>query len=313
MATLVQRWMGRGHIIKSNYSGNERLAGLLDVTRPILTVMGALGVASAAALAYHGIPSWQKCVAGILAALLAYAGIHAFNDYVDSRRDVECWPGRPIPSRRLTSMQVLALAMLSFIIALVLIWRFFNPVCLIVSVISLILGCLYSAVLRDKMGYLILPVIQGTLWLCGWSAFSPETLFTSWMPWVLYVFSAAWQAGHIMVYSPLHPIRKVKGVNLTQVPALFVKTTPRTAAILGWIFLFVSLILALYLGYIFKLGWLYVVPVLLMGITLLVIAFRFVRDPENFGKGIRAFSWAAYFNLTVRIFILISVFLFFKR
>ena len=313
MATIVQRWMGRGHTIKSSYTGAERLAGLIDVSRPILTVMGALGVASAAALAYHGIPPWSQCVAGIMAALAAYAGIHAFNDYVDSRRDIECWPGRPIPSRRLTSQQVLAVAFLLFVVTLVLIWRFFNPVCLVVSLISLIMGCLYSATLRDRIGYLILPPIQGTLWLCGWTAFAPETLFTSWMPWVLYIFSAAWQAGHIMVYSPLHPIRKVKGVKLTQVPALFVKTTPRTAALMGFIFLAVTLGLGLYLGYYFVLGWLYLIPVLVMGSALLVIAWRFVRDPENFGKGIRAFSWAAYFNLTVRIFILLSVFLFFNK
>jgi len=303
--------MGRGHIVKSSYTSAERLAGLIDVTRPILTVMGALGVASAAALAFQGLPPWQQCISGLLAALLAYAGIHAFNDYIDSRRDVECWPGRPIPSRRLTSLQVLALAILCFVISLVLIWRFFNPVCLIVSFISLVMGCLYSATLRDRIGYLILPPIQGTLWLCGWTAFSPETLFTSWMPWVLYIFSAAWQAGHIMVYSPLHPIRKVKGINLTQVPALFVKTTPRTAALLGWLFLSVTLVLALFLGYYFRLGWLYSIPVFIMGIALLVVTFRFVKDPENFGKGMQAFSWATYFNLTVRVLILLSVFLFF--
>ena len=311
MSTIVQRWMGRGHIVKSSYTGTERLSGLIDVTRPILTVMGALGVASAAALAYHGIPPLVQCAAGITAAIAAYAGIHAFNDYVDSRRDVECWPGRPIPSRRLTSIQVLTAALLSFAVALVLIWRFFNPVCLIVSIISLILGCLYSAVLRDRIGYLILPLIQGTLWLCGWAAFSPETLFTSWMPWILYIFSAAWQAGHIMVYSPLHPIRKVKGKKLTQVPAFLAKTTPGTAAILGFIFLAATLLLAIYLGYYFSLGWVYLIPVVIMGIFLLIISQRFVRDPENFFKGIQAFNWASYFNLTVRICILLCVFLFF--
>jgi 4-hydroxybenzoate polyprenyltransferase len=311
VASIVQRWMGQGNVIRPSYKRSERLAGLLDVTRPILTVMGALGVASAAALANHGIPQWTQCVAGIVAALLAYAGIHAFNDYIDTRRDAECWPGRPIPSRRLTSLSVLVLALVSFIISLFLIWLFFNPVCLLVSGISLVLGCLYSAVLRDRIGYLILPVIQGTLWLCGWSAFSPETLFTSWTPWVLYIFSASWQAGHIMIYSPLHPIRKVKGVKLTQVPAFIVKTTPRTAAVLGWIFLVISLILALYLDYYFRLGWLYIIPVLAIGVAVLVMAYRFVRDPENFGKGILAFSWASYYNLTVRVFILVSVVLFF--
>ena len=100
MPTLAQRWMGRGNVIKENYSRAEKWIGLADITRPILTVMGALGVASAAALANHGFPTWGQAVAGLLAALLAYAAIHGFNDFVDSRRDIECWPGRPIPSQR---------------------------------------------------------------------------------------------------------------------------------------------------------------------------------------------------------------------
>jgi 4-hydroxybenzoate polyprenyltransferase len=302
--------MGRGNEIRESYTLSEKLNGLVDVTRPILTTMGALGVASAAALANNGFPSWNLCLIGLIAALLAYAGIHAFNDFIDRRRDVECWPGRPVPSRRMTSNQVLVLAVSTFIISLAIIWIFFNPVCFTVSVISIIMGCLYSAYLRDRVGYLVLPPIQGLLWLCGWTAFSSGTLFTSWMPWVLYLFSASWQAGHIMVYSPLHPIRKIKGVKLTQVPALFVKTSPRTAAVLGFLFLTLALGLGIFLGFFAKLGLIYLIPFGLMGLVTLTISYRFMKDAENFGKGMKAFTYATYFMLTARVFILLSVFIF---
>jgi heme o synthase len=309
MVTITQRWMGRGNTVKETYTLTEKLGGLVDLTRPILSIMGALGVAAAAALAYGGFPGWGPCAIGFIAAILAYAGIHAFNDYIDSFRDVECWPGRPVPSNRLTSRQVLVFSISVFVISLVLIWVFFNPVCFIISTISIVLGCLYSAYLRDRVGYLVLPPIQGVLWLCGWTAFSPDTLFTSWMPWILYLFSASWQAGHIMVYSPLHPVRKFKGTELTQVPALFVKTTPRTAAGLGMIFLTITLALGIFLGFYAHLGLIYLVPVGIMGIITLAVSYPFVNEPDNFSRGIKAFTFITYFMLVVRICILISVLL----
>jgi len=246
--------MGQGNTVKESYTRGEKAWGFIDITRPILTVMGALGVGAAAALAYGGFPSWDKCIIGFIAALLAFSGIHSFNDFADSRRDTACWPGRPVPSQRLTSRHALLVALTTYTASLIIVWFLLNPVCFIVSVIAIVMGSLYSAYLRDRVGYLVLPFIEGSLWLCGWTAFSPETLFTSWVPWTLYLFSAAWQAGHIMIYSPLHPIRHIKGAKLTQVPAFFVTTSPRTATILGVIFLIITIGLGLFLGFYINLG-----------------------------------------------------------
>jgi 4-hydroxybenzoate polyprenyltransferase len=307
----MQRWMGQGNNVKPNYNIGDRLAGVLDITRPILSTMGALGVAAGAALANGGIPTWSKCLVGVIAALLAFAGIHAFNDFVDQRRDVVCWPGRPIPSKRLTERQGLFFALGAFAAALIIVWFTFNPTCFIVSFLALGLGCLYSSYLRDRVGYLILPPIQSLGWLCGWAAFSPDTLLNSWAPWVLYLFSAAWQAGHIMIYSPLHPIQHVKGEKLTQVPAFIKRTSPQTAAILGFVFLCVATVLSIYLGFYFNLDLLYFIPTALMAIPALIISYNFIHDPENFAKGIKAFSFATYFMLVARVFILLSVLIFF--
>ncbi len=311
MSTLAQRWMGRGNIVQESYTLKEKLAGYVDITRPILSTMGALGVAAAAAMSYGGFPVWSKCLAGFIAAVLAFAGIHAFNDFVDTNRDVACWPGRPVPSHRMASNQALLLSVLAFAVSLAIIGVFFNPVCFVVSITALGLGCLYSAYLRDRVGYLVLPPIQSMLWLCGWAAFSPNTLFTSGLPWILWLFSVAWQAGHIMIYSPLHPIRKIKGVKLTQVPALFVKTSPKTAAKLGFIFLWIALGLGIFLAFYANLGLVYLIPVGVMGIIMLIISYKFMADAENFGKGIKAFTFVTYFMLVARVFMLLSMLLFF--
>jgi 4-hydroxybenzoate polyprenyltransferase len=311
MASITQRWMGQGNIVKPSYTFGDRLAGALDITRPVLSGMGALGVASAAALAYGGFPAWDKCLVGVIAALLAFSGIHAFNDYIDRRRDVVCWLGRPIPSQRLVPRQGLLLAIGSFAVSLIIVWFAFNPVSFTVSVMAIGLGCLYSGYLRDWVGYLVLPPIQSLGWFCGWTAFLPDTLFSSWSPWVLYLFSVAWQAGHIMVYSPLHPIQHVKGQKLTQVPAFMKRTSPQAATILGFMFLCLAAVLSIYLGLYFNLGLLYLIPTVIMAAVALIIAFNYMRDPEDFAKGIRAFSFATYFMLVARVFILLSVFLFF--
>jgi 4-hydroxybenzoate polyprenyltransferase len=311
MASVTQRWMGQGNVVKPSYTLSDRLAGALDITRPVLSAMGALGVASAAALAYGGFPAWQKCIVGVIAALLAFSGIHAFNDFIDRRRDVICWPGRPIPSQRLAPRYGLLLAIGSFVIALIIVWFAFNPVSFMLSVIAIGLGCLYSGYLRDRVGYLVLPPIQSMLWLCGWAAFSPDTLLSSPAPWVLWTFSVAWQAGHIMVYSPLHPVQRVKGAKLTQVPAFIKRTSPQAAAVLGFSFLCLAAVLSVYLGLYFHLGLLYLIPTSIMAVVALVIAFNYTRDSENFARGIKAFSFATYFMLVARVFILLSVFLFF--
>jgi 4-hydroxybenzoate polyprenyltransferase len=307
MPTLAQRWMGRGNTVKPEYSLSEKAAGFLDITRPILTVTGALGVSAAAALAYGGFPPWQQCVLGFLAALLAYGGIHTFNDFADSRRDIGCWPGRPIPSHRLTARQSLWFALLCFAVALGIIAWQFNWTCLVVCVIAIGLSCLYSAYLRDRVGYLSLPFIVGTLWLCGWSAFSPASLFSSWEPWVLYLFSVAWQAGHIMIYSPLHPIRRVNNIKLTQVPAFLVTTSPHAAVLLGVIFLVITFGLGLFVGFFLNLGLIYLIPVGVMGLIALYFSWRFLPDSENFAKGIRAFTIVTYYMTLARVCILLSL------
>ena len=310
MPSIAQRWMGQGNIVKESYNAGDRLAGIADITRPILSSMGALGVGGAAALAYGGFPAWYKCIFGVIAAFLAVAGIHAFNDFADQRRDVVCWPGRPIPSKRLSPRQGLTVALLSFAISLVIVWFGFNSTCFTVSAIAIALGCLYSGYLRDRVGYLVLPPIEGMLWLCGWTAFSPSTLFTP-APWILWAFSATWQAGHIMVYSPLHPISHVNDKKLTQVPALFKRTSPQAATIIGFIFLCAAAAFGLYLGFYFNLGLLYIIPTAIMAVIALSICIPYVRDPENFGKGIKTFTFATYFMLVARVFMLLSILIFF--
>jgi heme O synthase-like polyprenyltransferase len=80
---------------------------------------------------------------------------------------------------------------------------------------------------------------------------------------------------------------------------------------LGFAFLCLAAVVSVYLGIYFSLGLLYIIPTALMALAALAVSFRFMRDSENFGKGIQAFSFATYFMLVARVFMLLSIFLFF--
>lgn len=114
-----------------------------------------------------------------------------------------------------------------------------------------------------------------------------------------------------MVYSPLHPVQHVKGAKLTQVPAFIKRTSPQAATILGFVFLCLAAVISIYLGIFFHLGLLYLLPTGIMALLALAISYKYMRDSENFARGIKAFSFATYFMLVARIFVLVSVFLFF--
>jgi 4-hydroxybenzoate polyprenyltransferase len=173
MATIAQRWMGRGNTTKSSYTLKDKLAGLMEITRPILSFMGALGVAAEAALSKGGfLPGQKACW--------------------------DCWP-----------------------------------------------------------------------------------------------------------------LRKVEGLKLTQVHALFKAASPKTAADMGFIFVCISLILAVFAGFYANLTLVYIIPVSLIGIFALTSVYIFRLDSENFSKGINAFQSVTYYMLIVRIFMFLSVFLFF--
>jgi 4-hydroxybenzoate polyprenyltransferase len=150
----------------------------------------------------------------------------------------------------------------------------------------------------------------GLIYLGGWAAFSPETLFSSFLPWYLYLLGVAWQAGHIMIYYPLHIIEGDGGGQEKKVPsALFFVPSPRSAVALGVLFFCITLILAALLPLIAPLEPLYLILVLPIGIYALYNSLKLLGDSMNKTKGLKAFSAVTIFRLTISASILLVVFL----
>ncbi|MBN1176871.1 MAG: UbiA prenyltransferase family protein, partial [Dehalococcoidales bacterium] len=184
----------------------DRLRGLVSLVRPVFFILTPINAAAAVVLALGVFPSTAKCIAGFIAVAFASCAVNVFNDYVDRERDKAIWPDRSIPSGRIKPGEALLVVIASLTISLTITWFVFNPTTFYILLLALVLGGLYSASLRDRVGYLSLPPIVGLIYLGGWAAFSPGTLFTSGLPWYLYLIGVVWQTAHIMIYYPLHVV-----------------------------------------------------------------------------------------------------------
>lgn len=308
LSKIAHAGLGYGLIAKEEYGFGDRVLGFITLIRPIFFILTPLNAASAAVLALVGYPSLSLCLLGFFAVAFASCAINVFNDYIDRERDKRIWQDRPIPSGRVKPNEALLVVVVSLVISLSIAWFFFNPLTFFILLLALILGCFYSVYLRDRVGYLSLPFIVGLIYLGGWAAFSPETLFSSMLPWYLYLLGVIWQAAHIMVYYPLHITDNSKS-GAKMAPAFFFTPSPLAAVGIGAGFICLTFLLSALLPLLAPLGILYLALVLTMGIYALTSGVRLLRDALNREKELRAFTSLSIFRLTISAAILLSIFL----
>jgi hypothetical protein len=163
---------------------------------------------------------------------------------------------------------------------------------------------LYSAWLRDRIGYLALPPIIGLIYLGGWAAVAPQTLFASGLPWYLYALGVVWQAGHIMVYYPLHLEEGAKAP-----PAFCFTPSARAAVGIGLFFALLTLAGGIGLFFVANLGLLYLFLVTAAGVYALLGSLRLLGSPRSRPLGIRAFMSLSVLRLTISAAILLTFFI----
>jgi 4-hydroxybenzoate polyprenyltransferase len=306
---LIRADFGSDWPLQSEYNLKEKLVGYLTLVRPIFVFMTPFNAASAAVLSISRYPSWKLCLGGFLTAAFASAGVNIFNRFADRERDKIAWPWRAIPSGRVKAGQALALTILLFLVSLALCWFYFNPVTFFILLIGIILGSLYSSYLRDKVGYLSLPPIEGLIFLAGWAALSPGTIF-SLTPWILYLIGLSWQAAHIMGHYLLHVRYDSNGNAIIKTPAFLGRPSPEIATLMAMGFLVVSFLLSLWLIQITKLNYIYLVLLLAIGVYALYRTWILVKDSKNKEKLHKAWSSITLFRKVSAIAILISIFIY---
>ena len=271
------------------------LESSIEITRPFLLVMGVPTVGIGAFLAPGSLPSPLVLAIGVIAVMLAVASTHVFNDWVDRERDKTVWPNRPIPARRFPAALAPIFALLLAVLATGITWIFYNPTASIILLITELLAVLYCVFLRDRVGYLSLPFIIALFPIGGWAAISPETLFASKLPWLLGGIVLTWQAGHIMVYAPAHPIRDEGGVLRCEKKAVFFFPTPRQAALMGLFFVSLLFVESLLLPIAMKLGIFYWCLALPVGVLTVGTAIWLAFDPMEQQRAIFTFNAASMF------------------
>jgi len=303
-----------GHVrpltARFEFDFRDRLAGFVTLVRPVFLILTPVNAAAAAVLSFGGYPAPVKCFLGFVAVAAASCAVNVFNDYTDRVRDRDIWPTRAIPSGRVRPGEALLVAIISLAISLSITWLAFNPLTFSILLLALVLGALYSAYLRDRVGYLSLPPIVGLIYLGGWAAFSPDTLFSSWLPWYLYLLGIVWQTAHIMIYYPLHVISGYGSKPDVKVPpALFFRPSPKAAVRIGIAFTCLTLVLSGLLPLMAPLGALYFVLVIAAGIYALIGGLRLYKDTLNRKRGMAAFNSLSVFRLVISAAILLAVFL----
>lgn len=270
--------------------------GLIEITRPFLVIMGVPTAGIGAFLAPGRLPSPLILAFGMLACMLSASGMHAFNDWVDRERDKRVWPNRPIPAGRFPAALAPIYGLLLMGLSVSITWIFYNPTAGVILGIVNIFGILFCLFFKNYVGHLSLPFVIALIPIVGWSAISPDTLFSRTLPWLLGAIALTWQAGHVMVSALVHPIRQDEnGVLRCERKAAFFFPTPRQAAILGLFFLSLLFIESLSLLITVRLGIFYCCLALPAGILSVGTAIWLLLDPMKRQRAIFAFNAASMF------------------
>ena len=293
--------------VHKKYTFKERLTGYLTLARPLFLVLTPINAASAAILSIRGLPSWQLCLAGFFTGALAAAGVNIFNRYADRERDRTMWPQRGIPSGRVKASGALIIAVIGYTAALALCWIFFNPTAFFILLAAIVLGSLYSTHLRDKIGYLSLPLIEGLIFLCGWACLAPDTVFSTFLPWYLYLLGVVWQSAHIMAHYVLNIRYDSEDKPEIITPLLFSRPSAQKTAQLTLAFTALLFIMSVLLPLLTPLSWLYIVPAAAYGLFTLYQCRAFSQSSLDKTKMHQAWSALSTFRLVISAAVILSI------
>jgi 4-hydroxybenzoate polyprenyltransferase len=307
LAKVVRADFGSDLLVQEKYGFRERAVGYLTLARPLFLLLTPVNAASAAVLSIRGLPSWDLCLAGFFTGALAAAGVNIFNRFADRERDKVLWPLRSIPSGRVRPAAALGISLLSYAASLALCWLFFSPASFFILLAAIVLGSLYSTHLRDKAGYLSLPPIEGLIFLCGWACLSPATVFTTVLPWYLYLLGVVWQSAHIMAHYVLNIRYDDSGKPVAATPALFSRPSPLAAARMTLAFTLLLFVMSVLLPLLTPLSWLYIVPVATGGLYTIYRCRAFLKTSRDVPQMHRAWSSLAIYRLVISATIIFSI------
>lgn len=271
----------------------NKILGLISLQRPLVAIMGPLMFFAGAFLALGRIPSFESIIIGSIAIYALTSAEHTIDDFIDKEIDRKKWPDRPLPTETISRKTGGIYAVFLATIGIVLSFIFFTWQLVVVELIALGLGTLYPF-LRDRIGYLVLMGIPPLIGIGGWVAYSPNTLFTSPVPWILYLVFATWQAFHILTLPWA----------LTVTKTFLVKPKPRIVAEISVIFSIITLLSAIYLSFYLEATWIFVIVMIIISIFFWMSSVPLIKEPAKPENSQRALMVATNYNIVMCIFIM---------
>ncbi|UCF08010.1 MAG: UbiA prenyltransferase family protein [Thermoplasmata archaeon] len=268
----------------------KKALGFVCLQRPLVAIMGPLMFFAAAFIALGRVPPLGDILWGFIAVYALTSAEHTIDDFIDKEIDKKKWPTRPLPtetiSRRGGGMFAISLAALGIIISYIV----FNQQLVIVEFVALGLGTAYPF-LRDRLGYLVLGPIPPLIGIGGWVAYTPDTLLTSPVPWILYLIFFTWQAFHILTLPWA----------LTRIKTFIIKPKPGTVAKISVVFSVITLILALYLSFFIPNAIMFVSVMIIISMLFWTTAVPLIKEPTKTENSYRAVMVATNYNVIMCI------------
>ncbi|MDI6888575.1 MAG: UbiA family prenyltransferase [Methanocellales archaeon] len=254
----------------------NRILAFISEQRPPVVIMGYPIALAGATLALGNLPTPLEMLQIFVAVYFIVSSMHIINGVIDFERDKKKWPMRPLATGLVERHEFVIYGILMGAIGTFLAYYWFNWQCALIVAFVVITGMLYINYLRDKIGFLPLMWILALMPIGAWVAFAPQTVFTP-LPWLLYLFLAVHQIGH-MVSEELHD-PETKGFiiepGLQKRPMLYV----------------LSILLMLVVGVVIYLStalhWIYLMALFALTAFSLISAVPMVKEPtstENFRK-----------------------------
>lgn len=178
----------------------ERIAAYVELTKPRIAAMvlvAALGGFYLSDSFASTAVSWVRLLAALLGIGLVGAGANALNQYLEAEFDalMDRTRGRPIPSGRLTSFEVLAFGVGVSVVGLLILLIQVNALTAILTGLTIVSYVfVYTPLKRITPLCVYVGAIPGALPpVLGWAAGSGVV---TWQAWVLFAILYFWQLPH---------------------------------------------------------------------------------------------------------------------
>ncbi len=277
-----------GQGIPKGTSFKNKLLGFICLQRPAIAIMGPLMFLAAGFLALGKLPSLDTIILGFIAVYALSAAEHTVDDTIDKEIDKKKWPERPLPTETISRKNAALYAILLASFGIVLSYLVFNWQLVVVELFALGLGTIYPF-LRDRIGYLILSPIPALIGIGGWVAYSPDTLFTSPIPWILYLVYASWQAFHILTLPWAINVAKI----------FIGRPKPKGVVLSSVVFSAITLIFALYLSLFIPNTLIFVIVMIAISVIFWLSIVPLVKDPANTMKSLKVVMVATNYNIVM--------------